>query len=82
MYDFNDVVGYRQPPVPMHIPFPYTQTGQSYCAVLEAAATTLKDIIFTGFLVAPPSPALYIPISYSAYSQVYMCYTKSLLQVQ
>lgn len=82
MYDFNDVMGHTQPPGPMHLPFPQVQTSQGYCVVLEAAATTLKGIVFTGFLVAPPSTTLYIPSSYSAYSQVYICYTKSLLQVQ
>ena len=82
MYDFNNFMGYTQPPGPMHPPFPEAQTGQGSCVVLEAAATTLKDIIFTGFFVVLPSTILYIPSSYSAYSQVYICYTKPLLQVQ
>lgn len=34
------------------------------------------------FLVAPPSTTLYTRSRYSTYSQVYICYTESPLQVQ
>lgn len=61
---------------------PKYRLARASCVDPEAAASTLKDIIFTDCRVSSLSTTLHIPSSYSADRQVCICYTKSLLQVQ